>query len=437
MTKEELKQIVCDEIEAHRTEICETGKAIYRHPELGYKEFFAAEQVRRTFNELNLTMEDHLALTGLKAKLKDNSAGPNLAIIGELDAVVCPEHPDADPVTGAAHCCGHFGQIAAMLGAAYGLNAIKDKLDGNITFMAVPAEECVEIEFRQSLIKEGKIKYLGGKQEMLHRGDFNDVDIAMMVHGSNKDTIQAVSQSVGFIAKTAKFIGKEAHAGGSPWDGVNALNAASLGLMAINAIRETLKDKDCIRIHPIITKGGTLVNIVPNDVRMEMYVRGATIEAIKDANMKVNRALKGAAYAVGAEVLIEDMPGYLPTHGNQDLGTIFAQNAEALYPDVRQVISTETGGGSSDIGDVMSVMPCIEGSIGGFSNKFHTKDFRLEDEEMAFIAPAKIMACTAIDLLYDNGQCANQIIQNFRSSYTKENYDDIWTQIMDCPKEEI
>ncbi len=213
MKTEELKQKVCHEIDKHQTEICEIGRNIYHHPELGYKEEYASKQVKQMFQKLMLNVEE-TAITGVKAKLKNSHEQVNVAVIGELDAVVCPEHPDADSLTGAAHCCGHFGQIAGMIGAAIGLSAVKDELDGNVTFMAVPAEECVEIEYRQSLMKEKKISYLGGKQEMLHRGDFNDVDLAMMVHGSNRKVIQAVSHSVGFIAKTARFIGKEAHAGG-------------------------------------------------------------------------------------------------------------------------------------------------------------------------------------------------------------------------------
>lgn len=438
MNKELLKQKACEAIDANCEKICEIGRSIYTRPELGYKEIFASELVTSVFKELNLKPETNLAITGVKAKLKENQTGINVGVLGELDAVVCPEHPDADQITGAAHCCGHFGQIAGMLGCAMGLNAVKEELEGNVTFMAVPAEECVEIEYRQSLIQKGKISYLGGKQEMLHRGDFDDIDLAMMIHGSNTSkTITACSQSVGFIAKTARFIGKEAHAGGAPWNGVNALNAASLALMAINSIRETLKDQDCIRIHPIITKGGTLVNIVPNDVRMEMYVRGASIEAIKDANQKVNRAIKGAAYTIGCDVEIDDLPGYLPVHGNQDLGQVFARNAQMICPKTQIVFSDKTGGGSSDIGDVMNVMPCIEGSVGGFVNEFHTKDFRLDNEELAFIVPAKIMACTVIDLLDQEGEAAKQILQNYKSQYTTKTYDDIWKNIMEIKEEKI
>lgn len=432
MDKELLKKKVCDAIDENRDKIYEIGHSIYSHPELGYKETFASDTVKKVFDSLGLNYQDKIGITGVKAKLKENTDGPNIAIMGELDAVVCPDHPDADPVTGAAHCCGHFGQITGMLAAAIGLSAVKDEINGgNITFMAVPAEECVEIEYRKGLIAENKIKYLGGKQELIHLGAYDDIDMAMMVHGTEKeDKINCSSRNVGFIAKNVRFIGKEAHAGGAPWRGVNALNAASLAIMAINSIRETLKDEDCIRIHPIITKGGTLVNIVPDDVRMELYVRGATIEAIKDANAKVNRAIKGSAYAIGCEVVIDDLPGYLPVADNLDLAKVFENNAKELYPQCETTNTIEISGGSSDVGDVMTIMPCIQGGIGGFKNAFHTKNFRLNDEDLAFIAPSKIMACTAIDLLDDNANKAKEIIKNFNSPYTSQNYDGIWEDIM-------
>ena len=41
-----------------------------------------------------------LAITGIKAKLKDIGTGPNVAILGELDAVLCPDSPLADPQLG-------------------------------------------------------------------------------------------------------------------------------------------------------------------------------------------------------------------------------------------------------------------------------------------------------------------------------------------------
>ncbi len=108
------------------------------------------------------------------------------------------------------------------------------------------------------------------------QGFFDNVDMAMMIHmaalGPDKKVIVG-GTSNGFIGKLIKYKGKESHAGAAPHIGINALNAALLGLMGIHLQRETFKDEDHIRVHPIITKGGDLVNVIPADVRMETYVR--------------------------------------------------------------------------------------------------------------------------------------------------------------------
>ena len=94
--------------------------------------------------------------------------------------------------------------------------------------------------------------------------------------------------------------------------GINALYAAQIALAAINALRETFRDEDTIRVHPIITHGGSQVNVIPGEVRLETYVRGRSVEAILDANKKVDRAFRAGALALGAKVEIETLPGYMP-----------------------------------------------------------------------------------------------------------------------------
>jgi hypothetical protein len=60
----------------------------------------------------------------------------------------------------------------------------------------------------------------------------------------------------------------------APDRGVNALKGAALAIIAIDAQRETFRDADAIRVHPILTKGGAVVNAVPATAELEMYVRG-------------------------------------------------------------------------------------------------------------------------------------------------------------------
>ena len=67
------------------------------------------------FASLGLTDVTRPARTGVKGWLW-RGAGPRVAVIGELDAVLSPGHPFADKATGAAHACGHNAQLASMLG---------------------------------------------------------------------------------------------------------------------------------------------------------------------------------------------------------------------------------------------------------------------------------------------------------------------------------
>ncbi|NLU06587.1 MAG: amidohydrolase [Firmicutes bacterium] len=434
MTKEELKRAVLEQIDKHKDKIIDLGQHIMANPELGYKEFKTSALVREHFEELGLDITEGLAITGVSGVLCSGKQGPNLCIMGELDAVVCPGHPFADPVTGAAHACGHNGQVASMVGSAIGLvhSGAIEYLSGKITFLGVPAEEYVEVEYRQNLRKQGKIRFLGGKQELVARGFFDDIDMAMMVHMAalKPDTKVVVGgTSNGFIGKLVRYRGKEAHAGGSPHLGVNALNAAILGLMAVHMQRETFRDEDHIRVHPIITKGGDLVNVIPADVRIETYVRGKTLKAIKDANKKVTRALKAGAAAIGAQVQIEDIPGYLPRISNPMLDEVFRKNAEQLVGK-HMVDSGTHGTGSSDMGDIMHLIPAIHPSCGGAKGIAHSEEFVVEDPDTAYILPAKIMALTAIDVLWGNASVGLQIIEEFEPPMTKEEYLSMWEELV-------
>src|SRR5439155_797625 len=121
-----------------------------------------------------------------------------------------------------------------------------------------------------------------------------------------------------------------AHACGAPHLGVNALYAAQVGLTAVNAIRETFRDEDTIRVHPIITHGGSQVNVIPGEVRLETYVRGRTVDAILNAQKKVDRAFKAGALALGAKVEIETLPGYMPMACDPGMARHYEANAAKL-----------------------------------------------------------------------------------------------------------
>jgi amidohydrolase len=324
-----MKTTVCAEIDRRAGRMIEIGERIFRDPELGFKEFRTASIVEEVMDSLMLNSRSGLAITGIKAVVDCGKPGPTVAVIGELDSVLVANHPFCNKETGAAHCCGHNAQISTMLGAAMGIlnSGVLPELAGRIAFFAVPAEEYVEIDYRNELRRAGKIEFLGGKGELIALGEFDDVDMAMMVHASSSQRSAAVASmstsSNGFVGKQARFVGKAAHAGGAPDRGINALYAAEIALASINAQRETFRDEDAIRVHPILTRGGDLVNVIPSDVRLESYVRGKTTEAIESASLKVDRALRAGAVALGAGVEIETLPGYMPLGNSEAVAEFF------------------------------------------------------------------------------------------------------------------
>jgi amidohydrolase len=434
LTKDELKRKVCEAIDKRAAEIIGLGEDIFAHPELGYKEFRTSGKVAEKFDALGLKYQKDIAVTGLKARLKGKAGKVSFCVMGELDSVLCPGHPHADPKTGAAHSCGHNAQAASMVGVGMGLvdAGAMQYLGGDVVLVAMPAEEYVEIEYRSKLRKQGKIQFLGGKQQFIAEGGFDDVDMAMMVHaGPMKPHKMSVGGSNnGFIGKFVTYKGREAHAGGAPHAGVNALNAAMLGLMGIHAQRETLKDDDTIRIHPIITKGGDLVNIIPADVRIETYVRGKRMEAVIDASKKVDRALEAGAMAVGAEVEIETLPGYLPRFSEPKMDEYYANNAEAILGKEFVARDSEHTTGSTDMGDVAHIMPAIHPRVGGVVGRGHSEDYQIVDKDLTYVATAKVMAMTVIDMLWDDAAPAQEVVAAYKPIYTKESYLKMWKDLL-------
>lgn len=423
LNKDKIKAKVLVEIDSKADEIIEYATAIWKYPELGFKEFKTAKLTESKYEEMGWRYDNEIAITGSKAYLKGNGSRPAIGIVGELDALHIPVHPESHPETGNIHGCCHHSQLAAMLGAGYGLDTIKEHLDGEIVMIAVPAEEYIEIEYRNRLKEEGKLEFFGGKQEFIRLGAMNDIDISICSHGtSDQDELVGIAgSSNGFIGKMVKYIGKEAHAGGRPDQGINALNAAMVGLMGIHANRETFKEEDYIRVHPIITKGGEIVNNVPADVRLESYVRGSNVEAIKDANIKVNNALRAGAMAVGAEVEIKDHPGYMPRQKDVNLDKVFIDTAKELYGE-KEVKLRGHGTGSSDMGDLSCIMPTSGISMIGTEGSLHSRHLKIVDPVKQYIVPAKVIALSVIELLFDGAIRTKEILDEFQPTTTREKY---------------
>ena len=419
-------QKVHEELERILPKAIALAEDIFKNPELGYKEFRSREKVEEALKDAEIPFTE-VAYTGLMATLDSGKEGPCIGLIAEFDAVPVLGHPYASSDQNAAHACGHYAQTGVMLAVFLALKeaGVMERLAGKVKLFFTPAEEFCDMDYRRNLIREGKVSHSSGKQEMISLGLFDECAVLLSCHSMgliDTDYQAEVGASLnGFCQKKVTFLGTEAHAGASPHLGVNALHAMTLAISAINALRESFPEEDCIRVHYIVTEGGQTVNSVPARTKMEMYIRGKTVEAIRSTERKVDRALRGAALAINCDLEIQNTPGYLPLKQDPALTELVRSQILRYMPESRIAEGTH-GTASGDMGDLSMLFPTVEIGISGFKGRIHGRDFGTENEREAYQIPAHYFVDAVMRLLENEGAEAKRIQESFVPKFKKENY---------------
>ena len=111
---EQLKNLV----ENCRDLILKTERDIGASPETGYHEWKTNAYMEKLFEDLGYTLTKAGDIPGFYTDVETGKPGPKVAILGELDSLICGNHPDADPETKAVHACGDPGRSRRGLKAA-------------------------------------------------------------------------------------------------------------------------------------------------------------------------------------------------------------------------------------------------------------------------------------------------------------------------------
>ncbi|KAF5972236.1 hypothetical protein FBULB1_8833 [Fusarium bulbicola] len=266
----------------------EINSAIHSNPELCYKEFKAHDNITALLESLGFAVEKHAY--GLETSfVAEYGQGGRLVTI-------CSEY---DALEGVGHACGHnliaTASIASFLGMAAALR--QSGAPGRVRILGCPAEEGG-----------------GGKIKLIRAGAFKGVDAALMVHAS---TPLDIPQPAGAAAVGGRsvaifrgiFTGEPAHAGVVPWNGVNALDAASLTYSAISMLRQQIRPTD--RLNLYIKEGGQMTNIITARSVVEVGVRTLTLGENEKLQERVRNCFKGAALATGCTIEFESVYVYL------------------------------------------------------------------------------------------------------------------------------
>ena len=384
-------------LKKHHDEIIDFGRLLFTCPELGFKEVKSNEILTSFFVQNGIPCKNDIAVTGIRADLGSGDSY-HIALVADMDAIYVRDGEKTYPF----HSCGHSIQTAVL---AYVMKLLKDsglveKLGGKVSFIAAPAEEFIDFDYREGIRKEGKIQYFSGKQNMIEQGVFDDIDcvLSMHINGDSGTLFDVGSTLAGFMVKKVVFKGQAAHSGAAPHLGRNALHGANLCMSAISYMKDQFPKEAGLQIHPVISSCAGSVNIIPEEVVLESYIRANTLGELMTAGEKFDLCAVHSAKALGLECEIKNETGYMPLAQSKELNQVIYQHMLEICGDdgiVKNVVS----GASGDVGDLGYLLPTVQFGFSGVNGRIHSSNFEIADEENAYIHTAEIMLKTVCDLL--------------------------------------
>lgn len=375
-------------IESLEQSLYDLGTNLFEHPELGYKENKTKEILVQFFKNHKVQVHKEYTITGFSVQCGQGS--PHIALIAEMDAVITAQHRCATNNDFAAHSCGHSSQCVMMSAVFLALKQSITK--GTITLFFTPAEEYIDIEYRNQLLADGKIRAIGGKQEMLLNHEFEGIDCFIHAHGMGeaKELYSIHSQLAGFNFQKYTFLGQTAHAAVMPDQAKNALNMFSLFNSAVAYLRETFIDEDKNRFHGHLLPSNHSINSIPDKIEYEAYVRSFNSNKLKSLSEQFALTAQHCAAALGGKCEVKTTLGYLPLKPSIELGELF--NEEILKVCPSQLIRYhERSIAAGDIGDLSQFYPGIQLGYSGFKGRMHGDDLEISDPHFIYCEVSSII----------------------------------------------
>jgi amidohydrolase len=373
----DLKARAAAAVEANRAEILALSRAIHADPEPAFEEHRAATRVAAAIGAHGYAVEHPAGrlATAVRGRLSGGlgPGGPRIGVLAEYDAL-----------PGLGHGCGHNTMAASGVGAAIALAAVRDSFAGEVVFLGTPAEE------RGS-----------GKQFMLDDGLFMGLDAALLFHPADRDMVECVLLASEDVDVT--FLGTAAHAASEPWEGRNALDAATLLLSGIGLWRQQLPQH--ARVHGIVLEGGTAANIIPDRATARFMIRSTDQVYFEAMRGRFRALVDGAAMMADVQSELAFSGASTTMKDSLTLGGLWRANMEAAglrdeRPDPEHI-------GSSDMGNVSRVLPTIHPSLAICDRgvPWHSLESlraaATPRAERTTLLAAALVAGTALDLLAD------------------------------------
>jgi amidohydrolase len=370
---EKLKTVIREEMESQREKLKDLALKIHSTPEVGFKEFKAAEWITDYLRENGFTIEPGLCDLPTAFQAIYGNGKPYIAVLAEYDAL--PE---------LGHACGHNLIATIAVGAAVAAKKAIDRFGGRVLVIGTPGEEGY-----------------GGKVTMAQKGAFDNLDAALIVHPEVCDV--ATIKALACVNLHVEFFGRASHAAALPEAGINALEAMVQSFVSINSLRQHIRDSS--RIHGIITDGGKAANVVPEYSAGNFIVRATEDSYLDELMERVLYCFIGAATTTGTRLEYKwGDTRYATVRSNIALAEAFRLNMESLGRNISLANPSGTMA-STDFGNVSHLVPGLHACVAVATPNvlIHSADFaratRSERAIKGVIDAAKAVAMTIADLV--------------------------------------
>lgn len=384
-----MKEKLFTYIDSIKKDMISISDYIFDNPELGLKEYKSSKVICDYLKKNDFNIELNIAglETAFKATYQVGSGGVSIGLLCEYDAL-----------ENLGHACGHHMQGPAIIATALALKNILKDLNFNIIIYGTPAEETTS-----------------GKVEMLKKGCFNDIDIALMMHGAPDTCVDVKSLAMSKLE--IKFHGVNSHAALAPEKGRSSFDACILFFQGIEFLREHVKEDT--KIHYTILNAGGPANIVPKLSTLSLYVRSYNKDYLDTVIERVKNISHGAAMMTETTDEIIEIKSLYSKIPVISLNDIIMNNAELVNAPNIKPPRQKTG--STDFGNVMYTVPgsCVRIAFVKEGITSHSEEFlksgKTEEAHNAVIYAAKILAATSYDIVSDKN-IFNKIRDEFNNN---------------------
>ncbi|MDO4690466.1 MAG: M20 family metallopeptidase [Fusobacterium sp.] len=384
-----MKNLLNKYIDKIAPEILSMADSIFDDPELGLNEFRAMKKITDFLRKNDFNVEENIYgfETAFRATYKSGKGGINIGLLCEYDAL-----------EGLGHACAHHMQGPSIIAAAVALKEVLKDYDYNIVVYGTPAEET-----------------LGAKVPMEKNGAFQDIDIALMMHGSPMTTTDVKSLALSNF--DIIFHGVSSHAALAPEKGRSALDGLLLLFQGIEFFREHVKEDT--KMHYTIVDAGGPANVVPKYAKAKVSLRSYDRNYLNDVIRRFKKIVEGAAMMTETTCEIIETKSLDSKIPVLSLNRILMENAAEVNAPRIEPPREKTG--STDFGNVMFKVPgsCIRIAFVPPGTSSHSEKFiecgKNEDAHNAILLAAKILANSSYDLI-SKPELYNEVKEEFKKN---------------------